>query len=141
MISQEITQAEEVIITTTDFDRLQGLLESSRSGVAAGATALRDELQRSKVVAAQEVPQGVVTMNSRVRVRHLDERVSKTYTVVYPADTDIDQGKISVLAPIGAALIGARVGQVVEFNAPVGQRRLRVDKILYQPEAAGDFHL
>lgn len=141
MITQEIAQAEEIIITTTDFDRLQGLLESSRSGVATGTTALRQELQRGRVVAAQEVPQGVVTMNSRVRVRHLDERVSKTYTVVYPADADIDQGKISVLAPIGAALIGARVGQVVEFSAPVGQRRLRVDKILYQPEAAGDFHL
>ena len=82
--------------------------------------ALREELQRGKVVSAQEVPKGVVTMNSRVRVRHLDERVSKSYTVVYPAEADIDQGKISVLAPIGAALLGVRVGQVVEFRAPVG---------------------
>jgi regulator of nucleoside diphosphate kinase len=141
MITRELAQEAEIVITAADFDRLQGLLESPRTGPATGASPLREELQRGKVVAAQEIPKGVVTMNSRVRVRHLDERVSKTYTLVYPADVDIDRGKISVLAPIGAALLGARVDQVVQFNAPAGRRRLRVEKILYQPEAAGDFHL
>jgi regulator of nucleoside diphosphate kinase len=140
MITREIAQAEETVFTNADFDRLQAVLESPRSGPATGAAALRKELQRGKVVSAQEVPKGVVTMNSRVRVRHLDERVSKTYSVVYPADADIGRGKISVLAPIGAALLGARIGQVVEFTAPAGRRRLRVEKVLYQPEAAGDFH-
>lgn len=141
MTARELPREVEVVITTADFDRLQGLIESSSSVLATGASSLREELQRGTVVAAREVPKGVVTMNSRVRVRHLDERVSKTYTVVYPEDVDIDRGKISVLAPIGAALLGARVGQEVTFNAPVGRRRLRVEKILYQPEAAGDFHL
>jgi len=141
VITREIARDAGIVITTTDFDRLQSLLESSRFRPAVGGVALKQGLHRGKVVPAQEVPTVVVTMNSRVRVRHLDERVSKTYTVVYPADADIEQGRISVLAPIGAALLGARVGQVVEFRAPVGQRRLRVEKILYQPEAAGDFHL
>jgi regulator of nucleoside diphosphate kinase len=66
---------------------------------------------------------------------------SETYTLVYPDEADILAGRLSVLAPLGIALLGARVGQVVEFDAPAGARRLKVEKVLYQPEGAGDFHL
>jgi regulator of nucleoside diphosphate kinase len=60
---------------------------------------------------------------------------------VYPDDADVNDGKLSVLAPLGTALLGASVGDVVEFRTPGGVRRLKVERILYQPEAAGDFHL
>jgi regulator of nucleoside diphosphate kinase len=63
------------------------------------------------------------------------------YTLVYPDEADFNAGKVSVLAPMGTALLGARAGQVVEFDAPGGRRRMKVVKILDQPEAAGDVHL
>ncbi len=141
MIAREIAEKDGIVVTRTDFARLQDLLESWRARPSVSVAALTQELRHGKLVADKEVSDGIVTMNSRVHVRHLDERVSKTYTVVYPKDANVDQGKISVLAPIGAALLGARVGQVVKFDAPIGERRLRVEAILYQPEAAGDFHL
>ena len=82
-----------------------------------------------------------MTMHSRVRVRDLKAQESETYTLVYPDQADINENKLSVLAPLGMALLGTRVGQIVKFDAPAGQRRLKIEKILYQPEASGDFHL
>jgi regulator of nucleoside diphosphate kinase len=80
-------------------------------------------------------------MRSEVRVRDLADDEIETYTLVYPHEANINEGKLSVLAPLGTALLGARVGQIVEFDAPAGTRRLKVVRILYQPEAAGDLHL
>jgi regulator of nucleoside diphosphate kinase len=80
-------------------------------------------------------------MHSRVRVRDPRRTESETYTIVYPHEANLDDGKVSVLAPMGTALVGAREGSTVDFNAPGGRRRLKVMKVLYQPEAAGDFHL
>ena len=144
MIAQNVmTTGKDILITQADFDRLQGLVESPRYRAthAASLIVLKDELGRGNVVAANEVPRGVVTMHSQVRVRDPKADESETYTLVYPDEADINQGKLSVLAPLGIALLGTKVGQVVSFDAPAGQRRLKVEKILYQPEAAGDFHL
>jgi regulator of nucleoside diphosphate kinase len=128
-----------VVITEADFDRLRYLVESSARD--ADNASLKAELHRGKVVSPNTVPRGVVTMHSRVRLRDLRLDESETYTLVYPNEVDIAEGKVSVLAPIGRALLGARVGQIVTFKAPAGERRLKVERILYQPEAAGDFHL
>jgi regulator of nucleoside diphosphate kinase len=132
------------LFTQQDYDRLIHLLESPRYRATPGAPlmALRAELGRGQILpGADAVPKGVVTMHSRVRVRDPKGEEASTYTLVYPDEADIDAGKLSVLAPLGAALLGARVGQVVRFDTPGGVRRLRVERILYQPEAAGDFHL
>ncbi len=143
MIAQNILSDKEIVITEADFDRLSGLLDSPRyrSTQPSLLRALKRELDRGKVVAADAAPANVVTMHSRVRVRdpRLDE--SETYTLVYPQHADINAGKLSVLAPLGLALLGARVGETVSFEAPAGRRRLRIERVLYQPEAAGDFHL
>jgi regulator of nucleoside diphosphate kinase len=132
-----------VVITEFDFDRLRHLAESPRYRTTHGVlvAGLREELDRGRVVAPAEVPEGVVTMRSRVRVRDLKSRETETYTLVFPEEADIEIGKLSVLAPLGTALLGTRVGDVIEFEAPAGTRRLKVEKVLYQPEAAGDFHL
>jgi len=143
MITQNVLSRTDIIITEKDFDRLQGVVDSPRYR-ATHATllmGLKNELERGKVVAADEVPKRVVTMHSQVRIRDLRTDDLETYTLVYPEDADINDGKLSVLAPLGTALLGTRVGQVVKFDVPAGQRRLKVEKILYQPEAAGDFHL
>jgi regulator of nucleoside diphosphate kinase len=143
MIAQNVKSAKEIVITQADFDRLQGLVESRRyrSTHAASLMVLKEELDRGKVIAADAVPRGVVTMHSQVRVRDLKADETQTYTLVYPDEADINEGKLSVLAPLGIALLGTKASQVVKFDAPAGQRRLKVEKILYQPEAAGDFHL
>ena len=143
MIAQRTMSRTELLVTEADFDRLKHLVESPRYRVSHAVLipALREGLERSRVVEPDRVPNEVVTMNSKVRVRDLKVGVAEAYTLVYPDDADINDGKLSVLAPLGTALLGARVGQVVEFLAPGGTRRLKVEKILYQPEAAGDFHL
>ena len=132
-----------IVITEPDFDRLRHLLESPRFRTthAVLLMALEAELVRGDVVASDRVPSGVVTMHSRVRVRDLEDDEKETYTLVYPDEADINEGKLSVLAPLGTALLGMRVGDIVEFEAPAGTRRLKIERVLYQPEAAGDLHL
>jgi len=102
---------------------------------------LRQELERAEVVPSKDIPAGVVTMNSTVCLEDLDTQEEETYTLVFPENADISQGKISVLAPIGTAMLGYVVGDTFEWDVPAGKRRLKVKRILYQPEASGDYHL
>jgi regulator of nucleoside diphosphate kinase len=143
MTYRSIISERQLVITDADFDRLKHLVGSPRyrGTHLRQLTALDEELVRGSVVAREEVPKGVVTMHSRVRVRDLEEDEPETYTLVYPDEADIDAGRLSVLAPLGTALLGTRVGEVVEFDVPAGTRRVKVERVLYQPEAAGDFHL
>lgn len=97
------------------------------------------ELDRANVVEPTEIPPDVVTMNSRVRLTDIDASTTQTITIVFPGMANSDEGKISILAPLGTAILGYRVGSVVEWNVPSGLRRLRIDAIEYQPEGAGDW--
>lgn len=135
--------AQSIMFTEIDFDRLSQIVESPRfrTSHAQHVHELRRELDRGQVVPPMRVPKGVVTMNSRVRVRDLDDDEVETYTLVYPDAADIENNCISVLAPLGTALLGKRSGEIVELTVPAGLRRLKVERILYQPEAGGDFHL
>lgn len=143
MTAQNVMSAKQIVLTDADFDRLTVLVESPkyRASHAVLVASLREELENAKVVESGKVPRGVVTMHSKVRIRDLEEDETETYTLVYPEEADINEGKLSVLAPLGTALLGAKSGQVVAFDAPAGQRRLKVEKVVYQPEAAGDLHL
>jgi regulator of nucleoside diphosphate kinase len=143
MIKRMIASENRPLITSIDFDRLCQLTETARyrkthSALLAG---LKSELQNRDVIAPICVPRGVVTMNSRVRLRDTARGQNETYTLVYPESADITQEKLSVLAPLGAALLGSRTGQTIQVKTPGGIRRLKVERILYQPEAAGDYHL
>lgn len=80
-------------------------------------------------------------MNSKVILRDLDTQEIMTYTLVFPNDANYEAGAISVLAPVGTAILGYSEGDTVEWPVPSGMRRLLVEKVVYQPEAAGDFHL
>jgi regulator of nucleoside diphosphate kinase len=132
-----------VVINERDFDRLNDLVHSPRlrSTHAPMVSTLEQELGRGRVVPPKSVPKGVVTMNSQVRFTDLGTREKETYTLVYPDEANVEDAKLSVLAPLGTALLGASVGDVVECRTPGGVRRLKIERILYQPEAAGDFHL
>ena len=132
-----------VVINERDFDRLNDLVHSPRLRTthAPMVATLEQELGHGRVVPPTSVPKGVVTMNSKVRFVDLRTRERETYTLVYPEQANVDEARLSVLAPLGTALLGASAGDVVECRTPGGVRRLKVERILYQPEAAGDFHL
>ena len=133
-----------LFITDTDRDRLEKLLLGTRqwsSRDKAHLQALEEELDKAHTVESREIPGDVVTMRSQVRVRDMKSGAEMDISVVFPSEADSEQGKISVLAPIGTALLGYRVGDVVEWKVPGGLRRLKVERILYQPEAAGHYHL
>lgn len=98
---------------------------------------LKGELERAVVVRPEEVPPSVVTIGSRVRLRDLDSGALGEYTLVLPGSADIRQGNVSVLAPVGTALLGQQEGDVVEWVVPVGRKRFRIEAVLYQPEAEG----
>jgi regulator of nucleoside diphosphate kinase len=83
----------------------------------------------------------VITMRSKARLLDIDSGKEVVYSLVFPNEADLEKGKISVLAPIGTAMIGYKVGDIIEWEVPAGLRRLRVEEVLYQPEAAGDYHL
>lgn len=134
----------EIFITEFDRDRIEELIEVAEEFGGRNRKDLRDlqeELDRGKIVKPEEVPPNVVTMNSRVLLRDLDTSEEIICTLVFPRNANIDSGSISVLAPVGTAILGYTEGSVVEWNVPAGKKRISIEKILYQPEASGHFHL
>jgi len=91
------------------------------------------------MVEPQEMPGDVITMNSVVRIRDMESGAEKTYTLVFPSEASIDEGRISILSAIGTALIGYRVGDIIEWQVPSGLKRLKIEEILYQPEASSHY--
>ena len=133
----------QIFITAFDKKRLDELIAVAREFDEHGRDDLDDlaaELARAKVIEPKKVPANVVTMNSKVILHDLDTSEDLTYSLAFPNEADIDSGAISVLAPVGTAILGYREGNVVEWAVPSGKRRIRIEKILYQPEAAGDFN-
>lgn len=133
-----MTSAPSLTITRLDLQRLEHLLDSL-DDFGPGAIALQAELDRADVVGHDEVPAGVVTMNSRVHCR--EESSGKDYhlTLVYPQDAGAE-GTVSILAPVGSALLGLSVGQHIDWTAPSGKvLKLTLLAVEYQPEAAGEY--
>ena len=97
---------------------------------------LENELKRARIVAAEEVPPDVITINTRAEFLDLETGERMEFTVVLPADANINDGKISVLAPLGTAMLGYRVGDEFVWHVPHGLRRLKVIKLHFQPEAS-----
>lgn len=133
-----------IIITDSDRRRLEHLLASD-FGAAIGSrnylADLQSELRRAEIVDSANAPHDVITMESTVRLRDLDADEVETYTLVYPDQANIAEQKLSILAPVGTAILGCRVGDVVRWRVPGGWRRLRVEEVLYQPEREGVLQL
>ena len=136
----------DIYITQFDLNRLTELLEvglTFRGGnnESRHLESLKEELDRAHIVLPKDIPPDIVTMNSRVRLSDMSKGEEQVYTLVFPRDADTATGKISVLAPIGTAILGYRVGDIIEWQVPAGKRMLKIEDVLYQPEAAGDYHL
>ncbi len=127
-----------IIMTWPDHAELTLLVESRRYCATTfdgpAFERLAGELARAKLVASQDIPADVVTMNTKLRAHDMDTNAVLTLTLSWPAVADPDHGRINVLAPLGMALLGCRVGQSVEWPVPGGRRRLRIEEVLYQPE-------
>ena len=134
-----IVRTGNIVVTESDYARLRSLIDSSRrlqQSDRERLDELESELSRATVVKSSKVSAHVVTMNSRVRMKDLNSGREFTYQIVFPQDADISENRISVLAPIGTALLGYRAGTSVEWRVPSGTRRFRILDVEYQPEAA-----
>lgn len=133
-----------IIITASDRERLERLLVSELAEAISEKSYLEDlerELVRAQIVDSAAVPADIITMNSTIRLRDLDTGEEETFTLVYPKDANIASNRLSILAPIGTAILGCRVGDVVRWRVPSGIRQLTVEEILYQSEREGAIHL
>ena len=128
-----------IIISQQDLQRLETMLEH-QSKLSPTMQHLEDERARADVVAPQDVPENVVTMNARVRITIAPASESTEITLVYPHDFRGDKGQVNVLAPVGAAILGLAEGQEIEWPQPDGHlMKVKIEKVLYQPERAGDY--
>ncbi|MGH8213582.1 MAG: nucleoside diphosphate kinase regulator [Rhodanobacteraceae bacterium] len=135
-----MNSAPSITISSIDLQRLEAMLESQHYRDQPGAAALQKELERARVVEPKDLPHDVVSMNSIAECVEEGSGRAHELTLVYPRDADAAQSRVSVLAPVGMALLGMRVGQSIDWPAPAGMLRLRVTAIRYQPEAAGEYH-
>jgi regulator of nucleoside diphosphate kinase len=127
-----------IYITADNFRKLQETIENLRLLADVlekeSLDKLEAELKRATIVDQDKAPDNVVTMNSTVCLMDIESGKEETYKLVYPSDADIEENKISVLAPIGTAIIGYKTGDVVEWRVPAGARKILIKEIIHQPE-------
>jgi regulator of nucleoside diphosphate kinase len=134
----------EIVLTHFDHHRLQGLLQvfRKRSGVDPWSLyALDLELRRARTVAPEAIPSDVVTMNSKVVLRDLMTGSSVPATLVFPDAWTHDRRNVPVLTPLGLALLGCRIGDLVTYSGRHGVQRLIIEEVEFQPEATGNYFM
>lgn len=130
-----------IVVSSLDMERLEHLLDSLPAAQAGTRDILLDELARAELVEPEDMPQDVVTMNSRVRFVLDNAPQEFDLSLAYPKDVDGAGDKLSVLTPVGSALLGLKVGDSIAWTRPDGGRfDVTVREIVYQPERAGDLH-
>lgn len=133
-----------LIINRLDYARIKKCISDAKqfqSISKAEAEKLMSELDSANIVEPEEIPSNVVTMNSIVRLSFLNTRKQVQFQIVYPNKANFSENKISIFSPIATALIGYKVGDEIQWIVPAGLTNIRIDEIVYQPEAAGDFNL
>jgi regulator of nucleoside diphosphate kinase len=133
-----------IFITTHDYERLKQMINCFKNiwiKDQNGLEKLQSELDRANIVPSLLVGHDVVTMNSRVKLKDIDTQETMEYEVVFPQEANLERNKLSILAPVGTALLGYRIGDKIRWEVPAGVRTLEIVQILYQPEAAGEHDL
>ncbi len=131
-----------IYITEADKAKLKEIIDAELKSTHAldkSMKKLDEEIDNANVVDSQQIPQNVITMNSRA-VLHLNQE-DIDVSLVYPEDADWSANKLSVLSPIGTAILGYKEGDYVEWEVPSGKTQIHIKKVTYQPEASGDYHL
>lgn len=135
---------ENIIVNKLDHQRLWECIQQEKSKPRRQEDSLRklsEELSRALLYPPTEIPPDIVTMNSEVTITNLSTNQRQTIKLVYPSEANIAVKRISIFAPIATALLGYRVGDIIEWAVPQGTTSIRIDAIVYQPEASGDYTL
>jgi regulator of nucleoside diphosphate kinase len=130
-----------IFITTKDVEKLRDLIRDAYHTEYRGSDYLKklaEEIEKASVVLPDQIPSDVITLNSTARLVDRETKEEMVYSLVFPEDADTSEGKISILAPIGTAMLGYKAGDTFEWDTPGGKRIILVEEILYQPEAAGE---
>lgn len=131
----------DILLSAIDVERLEKLIDSLPPDSTPGIQNLEQELERGTLADAREIPPTVVTMNSKVRFRVDSSNKEFCLTLVYPRDTKTDGSTVSILAPVGSALLGLSEGGDIEWPTQNGRHQhVRIEEILYQPERSGHYH-
>lgn len=133
-----------IILSRLDFSRIhKSIHDAKRMNTlgAAEAELLLKELDSAEIVEPSEIPHDVVTMNSIVKISFLNSDKTVHFQIVYPGEANIRENKISIFSPVATALIGYKVSNEIEWMVPSGLTKIRIEEIIYQPEAAGDYNL
>lgn len=133
-----------IILSRLDFSRIhKSIHDAKRMNTlgAAEAELLLKELDSAEIVEPSEIPHDVVTMNSIVKISFLNSDKTVQFQIVYPGEANIRENKISIFSPVATALIGYKVSNEIEWMVPSGLTKIRIEEIIYQPEAAGDYDL
>jgi regulator of nucleoside diphosphate kinase len=134
----------QIYITDFDMKRFKWLSSNSHKFDDMDKKHVYDlemELKNAVIVEPKDIPSDVVTMNSKFRIKDLETNEETVYTLVFPFDADLEQNKLSILAPIGVAVIGYKLGDIIEWDVPAGKRRIKIEEILYQPEREGNYYI
>ena len=133
-----------LILSKLDYLRIQKCIDEAKqlkSITSSESESLMKELDSAKILEPEKIPSNVVTMNSIVKISFLNSNKQIQFQIVYPRQANVREQKISIFSPIATALIGYKVGDEVEWIVPAGLTKIRIDEIIYQPEAAGDYNL
>ena len=133
---------DQLYLSEIDVKRLKKLIDgilNENSGLNNRVLDLNKEIYRANIVDPGEIPGNIVTMNSKVSLSLNGEE--KVVTLVYPGEADITDNRLSVLSPVGTAILGYGAGNTIDWDAPGGSVNIHIKELLYQPEAAGDWHL
>ncbi|MCO8042021.1 nucleoside diphosphate kinase regulator [Acinetobacter bohemicus] len=128
-----------IIISEQDLHRLETMLDNQMK-LSETMMSLEDELARAEVMKPDEIPSNIVTMHARVLLTIAPSTESVEITLVYPHEFKGEKGQLNVVAPVGTAILGLAEGQTIEWPQPDGHMmKVKIEKVLYQPEREGDF--
>lgn len=133
-----------IIVNSLDYQRIQRQIKEAmvqKTIDVAEAEKLINELNSATILTPHEIPADVVTMNSVVKISFVDSGKQLEFKIVYPGEANFKEKKVSIFSPVATALIGFRVGDLIEWMVPGGLTKIRIDEIVYQPEASGDYAL
>ena len=134
----------EIIMNSLDTTRIRQRIRQVKAGNVYSVNDIEkliSELNRAKIMEPMQIPGDIITMHSIVKVKYIDNNKDFTLQLVYPEEANIKENKISIFAPIGIALLGYKKGDIINWKTPGGNVKIKIEDILYQPEAAGDFQL
>jgi regulator of nucleoside diphosphate kinase len=130
----------DIVVTKVDYSRLNSLILNmldDRKSNLFELNFLNIEIKRAEKIDSRRIGPDYVTMNSIIEVTFLDAGKSMILRLVYPHESNYQQGLVSVLSPLGCALLGYKAGDTISFKEPGGTQNLRIDNVIYQPEANG----